>query len=118
MDKNVPFPTILKQSLNTMRSLRVYHPFFFYASFQLLAVLAIAYFAYPPFSAVLVPIFKKLFGEHVLHYPNNFILLNPLFEWTEIILSGFLGVLAIGSGTLIFVSHYQNKPMSSAFVYK
>ncbi|MFQ5639888.1 MAG: hypothetical protein ACE5IR_18060 [bacterium] len=114
MNNTISFTATVKDCMKTMRSPRVFYPFFFYALFQLLIVAAIAYFAYPPFSSVLVPLFKKYFGEQALHYPNNYVLLNPLFEWTNIFLSGLIGVLVIGSGTLIFVSHYQNKPPSFA----
>lgn len=111
MNRNISFTLTLKQTMKTMRSIGVYYPFLFYASFQLSAVMAITYFAYPPFSAILIPLFRRLFGEQAIHYPNNFIILNPLFEWFNIVLSGFLGVLMIGSGTLLFLSHYQNKPL-------
>ncbi len=112
MNNKVSFAATAKHCIKTMRNLKVFYPFFVYALFQLLIVMSIAYFAYPPFSSFLVPLFKKYLGEQVLHYPNNFVILNTLFEWINIILSGLLGILVIGSGTVIFFSHYQNKPLS------
>jgi MFS family permease len=100
--KSVTLFRVWAQSFASMRSLSTFYPFVIYAIFQIGLLMALVYFAYPPFSRLLVPLMSSIFGEAALHYPNNYLVLAPLFEWGNILLSGFVGAVVIGAATYLF----------------
>ena len=95
--------------LRSMRVIKTFSPFLLYAGLQGVILAILVFFAYPPFSSVLVPLIKKLFGEAALHYPNNFIVLSPLFNQANFILSGIIGIIVIGMATQMFASLYRDQ---------
>jgi hypothetical protein len=52
-----------------------------------------------------------MYGEAILHYPNHFIVLPQLFDNLNIILSGVVGILVIGSATLLFFASGNRQPL-------
>lgn len=98
-----------KNCFESVKLTKILLLFVVYACLQIAIVLMFIFYAYPPLSGVLVPIIKHFFGEQALHYPNNYVLLPTLFNWTNILLSGFLGVLIIGVSTKLFSLSYRNK---------
>jgi len=85
--------------------------FFGYALLQILVVIALMFFAYPPFSSFMVPLMIKVFGEPAVHYPNNFMVLPSMYFWINLIFSGFLGTIIIGGATNLFSLKYSDKPV-------
>jgi len=95
-----------------MKVIKTFFPFLTYAVLQGAILAILVFFAYPPFSSVLVPLIRKLFGEAALHYPNNFIVLSPLFDQANFILSGIVGIVIIGMATHMFASLFRNRDPS------
>lgn len=96
-----------KSSFEAMKSLSTFVPFLIYAGFQGLLLVSLVYFVYPPFSAIWVPLTRALFGDRALHYPNNYIVLAPLFDWSNVVLSGLVGALVVGVATYLFGMRYN-----------
>jgi len=103
-----------KNSLQSLRQAQILLLFAGYALIQIAVLLALVFYAYPPFSSFFVPIMTKLFGERALHYPNNYIVLPTLFTWANLILSGFIGIVIVGAGTSLFSMKFSNKQVRVA----
>src|SRR3989338_1102249 len=50
----------------------------------------------PPVSYVLAPIIRTFWGNHFLHYPDNFLLLPKLFGHAHFLISTVIGVFITG----------------------
>ncbi len=101
---------VWRQVFQSRRKLVTFLPFALYAVLQLLVLAGLVFFTTPPFSLIFLPLQRALYGEAVLHYPNNFIVLPQLFDTLNIVLSGLVGILTIGSATLLFFSNSREKP--------
>jgi hypothetical protein len=91
-----------KQTLHSWRKPITFVPLGLYATLQILLLIGLVFYMYPPFSFVFLPLHRLLFGEAALHYPNNFIVLPNLFEILNIILGGIMGIIVIAYSTLLF----------------
>ena len=89
-------------------------PFLVYALLQIVVLSLLVCFASPPLSTVLVPIFKKAYGEAVLHYPLFFIFLPTIFSTTSVIIGLVFGVVLDGAAVYMFCSHFSGKRVSFA----
>jgi hypothetical protein len=104
----------IKDCLQSFRQGRIFLLFVLYAVLQILFVLGLMYFAYPPFAALLVPVMKKVFGDAAIHYPNNFMVLPNMYFWINLVLSGFVGIVLVGTTTDLFYRNYQKKTINMA----
>ncbi len=99
-----------KSCFTSMKQGRILLLFLSYAILQVLFILTLMYFTYPPFSYFLVPVIKKVFGEPALHYPNYYLVLPSLFFWINLLLSGFLGIVLVAATTRLFSRSFNDKP--------
>jgi hypothetical protein len=107
-----PFKNYLLAWKNCLQSIKhgqIFLLFMAYAFLQVAFILVLMFFAYPPFSSLLVPAIKKWFGESALHYPNNYLVLPSLFFWVNLFLSGLFGVVLIAVTTQLFSMAYRNQ---------
>lgn len=101
-----------KNSAATLKHVQIFLLFFGYAVLQTCFLFILIFYAHPPFSKLLIPVIEKSFGEVALHYPNNYVVLPILFTWTNILLSGLVGIVVVGTGTQLFSMEFTNKPVS------
>ncbi len=97
------------QSARSAKNLKLFVPFLFYGVLQGVILTILVYFAYPPFSAILVPLFRRLFGPVALHYPQCMIILPDMFHRADLILSGIIGVGVIGVATQLFATRFNGE---------
>jgi len=85
-------------------------PFTIYAAAQVIVIIAIVRFAYPPFSSFVAPLLRRAFGETALHYPNNFYVLRSAFGQADVPLWIFLGAATTASAVYLFGAFYEGRP--------
>lgn len=93
-----------KQTLESGRKPITLLPLGAYAALQMLLLVGLVFYMYPPFSFVFLPLHRLLFGDAALHYPNNFIVLPSLFDLLNITLSGIMGIIVVAYSTLLFLA--------------
>jgi len=105
------------QCIKAMPNITIVVPFFIYAILQIFILYTLVNFVHSPFSGLLIPLIRNLFGEPALHYPIFFYILAPLYSQINIFLSGFLGIIVVGTATHLFALNFKNyKPgLSQAF---
>lgn len=103
-----------KNCLESFKQGNIFLLFLLYAIVQIGFIFILMSFAFPPFSAFLVPIMTKFFGQPSIHYPNNYLVLPTLFFWVNLLLSGFAGILLVGASTNLFARKYQDKSVAMA----
>ena len=81
-------------------------PFGLYAAAQVVIVLSIAGFAYPPLSWVVAPALKWRFGDQALHYPNNLFALRPALGQIDTFLWVLLGTLVSAAAICLFSAFF------------
>lgn len=87
-------------------------PFFVYALLQIIVLYFLLCFTSPPLAAVLVPIFRKAYGEAILHYPLFLIFLPTVFSTASVIIGLVLGTILDGAAVFMFCSHFSGKSVS------
>ena len=97
------------QSAKSAKSLKLLSPFLLYGVLQGGILAMLIYFAYPPFSAILVPLLRQFFGPLALHYPQSMIILPEVFHRADLILSGIIGVGTIGVATQLFATRFNGE---------
>ncbi len=97
------------QSAKSAKNLKLFTPFLLYGVLQGAVLTALVYFAYPPFSAILVPLLRRFFGPAALHYPQSMIILPDMFHRIDLILSGIIGVGVIGVATQMFATRFNGE---------
>ncbi len=100
------------QCFRSMKNGNTYIPFLIYAVVQVLLLYGLNNFARSPFAVVLVPLVRRLFGEAALHYPNFYMVLASLYSQMNIVLSGLVGIVMVGTATYIFAGGFNNRPVS------
>lgn len=100
------------QCFQSMKTGTTYIPFLIYAMVQVLLLYALNNFGRSPLAYVLVPLVRRFFGEAALHYPNFYMILAPLYSQLNIVLSGLLGIVMVGTATYIFAAGYMNRRVS------
>lgn len=100
------------QCFRSMKNGSTYVPFLIYAMVQVLLLYALNNFARSPFSYVLVPLVRRLFGEPALHYPNYYLVFSSLYSQLNIVLSGLVGIVIIGAATYIFAAGFAGRKVS------
>ncbi len=98
-----------KNCFRSIRQGKIFLLFVAYAILQTAGVFVLMQFAFPPFSSFLVPLMRMLYGDSVLHYPNNFLVLPVLFFWYNLLLSGILGIVLVGVTTKLFSKSFQSE---------
>ena len=66
-------------------------PFIIIAFLEGIALELIYFATRFPLSAVANPIIRKFFGEPLIHYPGNLLILSKLFYYTQIVLFASIG---------------------------
>ena len=84
-------------------------PLAIYTAAQAVILLAIAGFAHPTVSWFMLPFLKWRFGEPVLHYPNNFLVLRAGLGEIDPFIAVFLGAMTTASAVLLFGRFYQRR---------
>jgi len=97
------------ETLRALRRRAALGPLLVYAAAQTAALLALAFFAYPPLSAVVAPALKWRFGERALHYPNNLFVLRPALGEVDVPLSVLFGSLTAGAAAIAFAAFYHGR---------
>ncbi len=97
------------QSAKSAKNLKLFTPFLLYGILQGAILVMLVYLAYPPFSAILVPLLRRFFGPIALHYPQSMIILPEMFHRADLILSGIIGVGVIGVATQMFATRFNGE---------
>ncbi len=84
-------------------------PLVIYTAAQAAILAAIAGFAYPVVSWFMVPLMRWRFGESVLHYPNNFLVLRAGLGEIDPFLAVFLGAVTTATAVVLFGTFYQRR---------
>jgi hypothetical protein len=84
-------------------------PFGIYALVQTAVVLAVASFAYPPFSLLVAPLLRWRFGAVALHYPNNYFVLRPALGQADTFLAVVLGSVLTASAVFLFARFFDGR---------
>ena len=71
-------------------------PFFMIAFFQIMGLIILFHFPIPPVSIIFAKPVRAFFGEQFMHYPANFLLLPRLFNYSQLLISGTIGVIMFG----------------------
>lgn len=100
------FFSIYFSALRSFKKPLLLIPFILFALAQFLLLLALVNFYAPFLSFVFIPTIKKIMGEFVLHYPAYFIFLPKIFSRANLLLSGILGIIALGWATYLFFSYF------------
>jgi hypothetical protein len=100
------FFSVYLEALKSLKKPLLWVPFILFALAQFLLLLALVNFYAPFISFVFIPIIKKIMGEFVLHYPVYFLFLPKIFSRANLLLSGILGIIALGWATYLFFSYF------------
>ena len=106
------------QCFKSMRNVKTFAPFLIYAILQVALLYSLINFSQSPFSSLLVPIIRKIFGEPALHYPNFYMILTSLYSQINIMLSGIFGIVFVGMATHLFALNFKDKKTSLGEAFK
>ncbi len=101
-----------QQCFVSMKKIKTFIPFAFYATLQLVILISLVNFINPPFVMFYIPLIRQFFGEWALHYPTFFYILTPLFNQLNFVLSGFVGIILIGVATHVFAYNFMRNKIS------
>lgn len=97
------------QCFTSMKNVMTFVPFLLYAAVQALLLLSLVNFSQHPLSKLWAPLIDRMFGESALHYPNFYIILSPLYSQINIVLSGLVGIVIIGTTTALFFGTFNGE---------
>ncbi len=109
MDIVQQFNALIWSWAETLRALRRrvgVHPLLVYAAVQLIVLVMLALFAYPPFVSFVMPLIRWRLGEAALHYPTNFLALRAIFGQVDMLLTVLLGGFVTGAAVWLFSAYY------------
>ncbi len=109
MDIVQQFNALIWSWAETLRALRRrvgVRPLLIYASVQLVVLVMLALFAYPPFVSFVMPLIRWRLGEAALHYPGSFLALRAIFGQVDMVLTVVLGGFVTGAAVWSFSSYY------------
>ena len=106
------------QCFKSMRNVKTFAPFLIYAILQVALLYSLINFSQSPFSSLLVPVIRKIFGEPALHYPNFYMILTSLYSQINIMLSGIFGIVFVGMATHLFALNFKDKKTSLGEAFK
>ena len=106
------------QCFKSMRNVKTFAPFLIYAILQVALLYSLINFSQSPFSSLLVPIIRKIFGEPALHYPNFYMILTSLYSQINIMLSGIFGIVFVGMATHLFALNFKDNKTSLGEAFK
>ncbi|MBN1793396.1 MAG: hypothetical protein JW844_00350 [Candidatus Omnitrophica bacterium] len=90
-------PRIWKGGLELIsRYPRALFPFIFVGIADAVILTVIYLIPREPFSKLLAPVVRAFWGEQFLHYPMNLTLIPKLFQYSHIVMIGFVGVIMTG----------------------
>jgi len=116
MKKKIPERKILPLLSNTLYILRenkiILFPYMIILFLQLLLLEILYFFPRYPLNKFFNPIVSKLWSDHYLHYPLNFVLLPKLYQYLLIPSHIFLNSLLICM-SIIIISNINNSKHSS-----
>ncbi|MCD4690353.1 hypothetical protein K8S17_02730 [bacterium] len=94
------------ETISALRRRIALAPLLTYAAAQLVVLLVLVFFAYPPFASTIAPLIRWRLGEAALHYPMSFLALRAAFGQADVVLSIVLGGAATAAATWLFASYY------------
>ncbi len=97
------------QTARSVKTLKLFVPFLIYAILQGGILIGLIHFAYPPFSSILPPLYRRFFGPMALHYPQCMVFLPDMFHRVDILLSGIIGIGVIGMATQLFATRFNGE---------
>jgi hypothetical protein len=109
MDIVQQFNALIWSWAETLRALRRrvgVHPLLVYAAVQLVVLVMLALFAYPPFVSFVMPLIRWRLGEGALHYPTSFLALRAIFGQADMVLTVLLGGFVTGAAVWLFSVYY------------
>ena len=96
----------------SLKRFSLWLPFFVYALFQVILLFILLSFTSPILAGVFVPLFKKMYGEAILHYPTFFAFLPAVFNRANLLVGLFLGIILDGAAFFMFCSYFTQKRFS------
>ena len=109
MDIVQQFNALIWSWAETFRALRRrvgVRPLLIYASVQLVVLVMLVLFAYPPFVSFVMPLIRWRLGEGALHYPTSFLALRAIFGQVDMLLTVLLGGFVTGAAVWLFSAYY------------
>ncbi|MBI1796589.1 MAG: hypothetical protein HYR74_06005 [Candidatus Eisenbacteria bacterium] len=85
-------------------------PWLVLGAVEVAVVLALAGFAHPALSPIVVPFLLRAGGEAALHYPTVFRMLPALFARADLVIGALLGSIVTGVSTALFAVRYAAVP--------
>ncbi len=86
-------------------------PFVVFAFVEGLALELIYFSSRKPISTLTAPIVRKFFGEKLLHYPNDLIILPEFLYYAQLVIYVFISVFLIAIGINVFKNLKTNLPL-------
>ncbi len=105
MDIVQQFNALIWSWAETLRALRRrvgVRPLLVYAAVQLVVLVMLALFAYPPFVSFVMPLIRWRLGESAMHYPGSFLALRAIFGQVDMVLTVVLGGFVTGAAVWLF----------------
>ncbi|MCK4512610.1 hypothetical protein KAW64_12775 [bacterium] len=109
MDIVQQFNALIWSWAETLRALRRrvgVRPLLIYAAVQLVVLVMLALFAYPPFVSFVMPLIRWRLGEAAMHYPGSFLALRAIFGQVDMVLTVVLGGFVTGAAVWLFSVYY------------
>lgn len=109
MDIVQQFNALIWSWAETLRALRRHvgvRPLLIYAAVQLVVLVMLALFAYPPFVSFVMPLIRWRLGEAAMHYPGSFLALRAIFGQVDMVLTVVLGGFVTGAAVWLFSVYY------------
>lgn len=93
-------------------------PFVFIAFLEGMALELIYYFPRKPWANVAGPIISKFFGEALMHYPGNLVILPKLFHYAQVVIYVFCGVCLTAIAVNIFYNIMMGPALQTSALIK
>ena len=87
----------------------LYLPFLIYAFFQIILIFKLYFFNLPIFSWLFFPLYKFLWGDYLLHYPDYFVFFPKIFSRFNLGMNGFIGIVFNGAAIFLFASFFRGE---------
>lgn len=119
LDKVNNFIFTYLETFRSFKKISLWVPFLVDALLQIVVLFVLFSFSSPVLAGIFVPLFKKMYGEAILHYPYFFLYLTTsptlvpgVFNLANIIMGLILGIILDGTAMFMFCSHFTGKRIS------